>query len=85
MFNGLQFLDVARFLVALIAIIGGGVMLFFLPDRIDPAAIIGVITLVLGYYFGATSEQSAMRRSDQKLAEMSAALRRLAALEGDHK
>lgn len=69
MVGNLQFLDVARFLVALIAVIGGGLMLFWLPDRIDPAAIIGVITLVLGYYFGATSEQSAQRRQDAQKAK----------------
>lgn len=68
------FLDVARFLVALIAVFGGGGMLFFLPDRIDPAAIIGVITLVLGYYFGATSEQAVQRRIEASKARKDAAL-----------
>lgn len=58
------FMEVAQIAIALLAVIGGGAMLFFLPDRIDPAAIIGVITLVLGYYFGATSERVAQRRLD---------------------
>lgn len=64
MFEKPSFLDIARLVVALIAILGGGSMLFWLPDRIDPSAVFSVIMLVIGYYFGATSEQVAQRRKE---------------------
>jgi hypothetical protein len=54
-------------ILALIVVIGGGIMLGFAKDTNLQMAIIPVVTLVLGYYFG-TTQQS--RRKDAMIAEM---------------
>ena len=58
--------------LAIMVVMGGGSMLAFSPDADVRTAAVGLVTLVLGFYFGSTSSSSA---KDQTISDMSGALK----------
>ena len=58
--------------LAIMVVTGGGSMLAFSPDADVRTAAVGLVTLVLGFYFGSTSSS---RAKDQTISDMSGALK----------
>ena len=58
--------------LAILVVTGGGSMLAFSPDADVRTAAVGLVTLVLGFYFGSTSSS---RAKDQTISDMSGALK----------
>ena len=57
-----EFIDLARFVLALVVVLGGGSLLVWGRGAVNSDAIIGILALVLGYYFGMASERAAVQR-----------------------
>jgi len=60
-------------ILALIVVIGGGCMIAFIPDDGLRMGVIGVVTLVLGFYFGTSSSNS---KKDTVISNLSQGVRK---------
>lgn len=57
-----SFSDIARLVVAIIVLVGAGVLLVMPTHPISAEALVGVVAVIIGYYFGVATTQTAVAR-----------------------
>lgn len=61
--NTPSFTDIARLIIAVILIVGAGWMLAQPTSKVSVEALVGLVSLVVGYYFGVATTLRASSRS----------------------
>jgi len=57
-----SFSDISRLVVAIIVLVGAGVLLVMPSHPISAEALVGVVAVIIGYYFGVATTQTATAR-----------------------